>query len=241
MWLENKVTSSALACAMSSDDIAVTTLKVRRGRFINNNYMVLNRRLNQALLIDPAWEIDTLETALKHANAELAGILITHAHPDHIDLAEQLANKHGCPVWISRKEAESAGFCIPAMRTFEDRSWEAAGMLIRPIITPGHTSGSTCYWIGPHVFTGDTLFIEGCGLCSNYADAASLFSSIERLKAMLPEKARIYPGHSYVYPPGLTFEQVFRYNIYLFFDNAENFAKFRMRRVKNKTGWMAFS
>ncbi|MCA6999537.1 solanimycin biosynthesis MBL-fold hydrolase SolJ [Dickeya solani] len=241
MWLENKIALSALECAISSDDIAVTTLKVKRGRFINNNYMVLNRRISQALLIDPAWEIDTLETALKDVNAELAGILITHAHPDHIDLAEYLANKHRCPVWISRKEAASSGFCIPSMRTFEECSWDVAGMLIRPIITPGHTSGSTCYWIGQHVFTGDTLFIEGCGLCSNYADAASLFASIERLKTMLPGKVRIYPGHSYVHPPGLTFEQVFRYNIYLLFDNAEDFIKFRMRQGQNKTGWMAFS
>ncbi|NKI73109.1 MBL fold metallo-hydrolase [Dickeya sp. CFBP 2040] len=241
MWLENKKVSSALIRTTSSDDIAVTTLKVSRGRFINNNYMVLNRRLGQALLIDPAWEIDTLEAMLKNANADLAGILITHAHPDHIDLAECLADKHHCPVWISRKEVESSGFTIPSMRAFEERSWETAGMLIRPIITPGHTPGSTCYWIGQHLFTGDTLFIEGCGLCANNTAAANLFSSIERLKAILPGQVRIYPGHSYVHQPGLMFEQIFRYNVYLSFDNADIFTKFRMRQGQNKTGWMAFS
>lgn len=227
--------------AISSEDVAVTALKVSRGRFINNNYMVLNRRTGQALLIDPAWELDTVENALRDANATLTGILITHAHADHIDLADTLANRHGCPVWISRKEAESSGFSIPALRTFDECAWEAAGLLIRPIITPGHTLGSTCFWIDRHVFTGDTLFIEGCGLCPDDAAAAKLYSSIERLKAMLPGGVRIYPGHSYVQPPGLTFEQLFHYNVYLSFNSAEVFTKFRMRRGQSKAGWMAFS
>ncbi|MBP2858986.1 MBL fold metallo-hydrolase [Dickeya oryzae] len=239
MWLENKRVSSAYT--MSSADIAVTTIKVRRGRFINNNYMVLNRGTGQALLVDPAWEIDRLETALRTANAQLAGILITHAHPDHIDLAGCLAEKHGCPVWLSRKEAACSGFSTPAARWFDEQAWHVAGMLVRPIITPGHTPGSVCYWIGPHLFTGDTLFIEGCGLCANHDDAAHLFSSLERLKAILPGTVRIYPGHSYRYPPGLTFEEVFRYNVYLSFDNQELFTNFRMRKGQNKSAWMAFS
>ncbi len=224
-----------------TEDIAVKTLKVCRGRFINNNYMVLNRRTGQALLIDPAWEIDTLENALRESNAQLAGILITHAHADHVDLAEALAGRHGCPVWISQTEAASSGFNITAMRTFEERPWEAAGMLVRPIITPGHTAGSTCFWIDQHLFTGDTLFIEGCGMCSDSTAAASLFSSIERLKAILPGKVAIYPGHSYVQPPGLTFEQLYRYNIYLAFERAEDFIGFRLRRGQSRTGLMAFS
>ncbi|SLM64218.1 MULTISPECIES: solanimycin biosynthesis MBL-fold hydrolase SolJ [Dickeya] len=233
MWLENKRVSSA--------DIAVTTIKVRRGRFINNNYMVLNRSTGQALLVDPAWDVDRLESALGHARAQLAGILITHAHPDHIDLAGYLADKHGCPVWLSRTEAACSGFTTPAARLFDEQAWHVAGMRVRPIITPGHTPGSVCYWVGEHLFTGDTLFIEGCGLCASHDDAAHLFSSLERLKVILPGKVRIYPGHSYRYQPGLTFEEVFRYNIYLSFDNQELFTNFRMRKGQNESAWMAFS
>lgn len=229
------------APALSSEDIAVTLLKVSRGRFINNNYMVLNRRTGQALLVDPAWEMDRLEQALQDANAELAGILITHAHSDHIDLAAPLAEKHGCPIWLSRQEAQWSGFHSPFLRTFEEGTWEVAGIAIRAIVTPGHTPGSTCYWIDQSLFTGDTLFIEGCGLCPDHDAATDLFASIERLKAILPGGVRLYPGHSFVQPPGLTFEQAFRYNLYLSFNSAEVFANFRMRRGQNKAAWMAFS
>jgi hydroxyacylglutathione hydrolase len=227
--------------AALTDNVAVTALKVSGGRFINNNYLVLNRRTGQALLVDPAWERETVDSALKAANAQLAGILLTHAHADHIDLADTLANEHGCPVWISRREAASSGFSIAALRTFDEQPWEAAGMLVRPIITPGHTPGSACYWIGNHLFTGDTLFIEGCGLCPDSDAASRMYSSIQRLKAMLPGKVQIYPGHSYVQPPGLTFERLFRYNVYLSFDNVEAFIKFRLRPGQAKSRWMAFS
>ncbi|WAT02507.1 solanimycin biosynthesis MBL-fold hydrolase SolJ [Rouxiella chamberiensis] len=225
----------------SSQEITVTTLKVSQGRFINNNYLVVNRRTGKALLIDPAWEKARLETALHEANAELAGILLTHAHADHTDLAASLADIHGCPVWMSRQEAQFSGFAIAALQTFEEQCFEVGGMMIRPVITPGHTPGSTCYWIGPHLFTGDTLFIEGCGLCPDRAAAKSMFASLERLKALLSQQVRIYPGHSYVQPPGLTLEQVFRFNLYLSLDDEEVFINFRMRSGQARANWLAFS
>ncbi len=222
-------------------EVTITTIKVSRAPFINNSYMVLDPRTGKALLIDPAWEMAAYERALEAASAELAGILITHAHPDHTDLAAPLAERYRCPVWISHQEAESSGFRVPTMRTFGECAWEVGGIPIRPIITPGHTPGSTCYWIGQALFTGDTLFIEGCGLCPDRAAAESMYSSLERLKTLLPGGVRIYPGHSYVQPPGLTFEKVFDFNLYLSFSSAEVFANFRLRPGQSKAGWMAFS
>ncbi len=75
--------------------------------------------------------------------------------------------------------------------------------------TPGHTAGSVCYlWpaqahgVGgadaDWVFTGDTLFINGCGRTDfQGGDAGSLYDSITTRLFTLPGATRVYPGHDY--------------------------------------------
>ena len=65
------------------------------------------------------------------------------------------------------------------------------------IHTPGHSPGGICFYSAPHLITGDTLFVNGCGRADiTGSNVDDLYHSIERLKTY-PVDTIIYPGHDY--------------------------------------------
>ncbi len=211
--------------------LVVAPIRVTNGAFINYTYLLAGQGGGTALLIDPAWERLRIEAELGRRGVRLGAILLTHAHEDHTDLAEGLALDYGAGVWISRLEADFYGFKAPNLRLLDGRDEvEIAGFKITVIETPGHTAGGVCYLVDGNLFTGDTLFLEGCGICTcEGADPGAMFRSLQILKQRVPSSCRIFPGHSYGAEPGLTFGELTRRNIYLAFENEESFVRFRMR------------
>ncbi|CAB3765815.1 MBL fold metallo-hydrolase [Paraburkholderia humisilvae] len=207
----------------------VTVLKVAHLAIKNNNYLVVDPVTRDALLIDPAWQPDTIGAALADAGGRLRGILLTHAHPDHVHLARPLSEQHRCPVWMSAREVAASGFQAERLIAFDAAPWQAGSLRVEPLPTPGHTPGCVCYRIGSHLFTGDVLFNEGCGICPDLDAAYAMYDSLELLKASVAPHTRIYPGHTYLAPPGLTFASVLERNLYLQFRDRESFAAYRLR------------
>jgi len=69
---------------------------------------------------------------------------------------------------------------------------------VRALHTPGHTAGSMSYVWREHVFTGDTLLINGCGRTDFQSGSASaLYDSITRVLFALPDATTVWPGHDY--------------------------------------------
>jgi hydroxyacylglutathione hydrolase len=218
----------------------VVMLHVSQGAMRNFNYLVVDPATRQAVIVDPAWEMETIDRALAASRAELRGVLLTHSHHDHIHLAKTVADKYGCPIWMSHAEIASSGFSAPQLVGIGEESWSVGQLLIEPIFTPGHTPGSTCYRIGENLFTGDVLFAEGCGLCTDTAAAYRMFDSLELLKSRIEPYTRIFPGHSYGQPPGRLMSQLLQENIYLQFSDKESFAAFRLRRGQDRARLFSF-
>lgn len=218
----------------------VFLIKVRHRSFVNNNYLVIDPATQQAVVVDPAWEIDRIESVLDDTRATLSGVLVTHAHPDHIDLARVMADHHNCPIWMSREEIAFSGYSAQHLVAMDEQPWQVGGMAIRPILTPGHTPGCFCYLIGDNLFSGDVLFAEGCGICSDLKSAHAMFDSLQRLKAMLGPQVRIFPGHTYLRPPGQQFGEMRNYNMYLNFPDRDAFAAFRLRKGQSRESLLAF-
>lgn len=218
----------------------VHLIRVSRQMMKNNNYLVVDADSAQAVLVDPAWEIDAIEATLARSGASLRGILITHCHPDHIDLARPLAARHGCPIWMSPQEVAASGFAAPQLVAIDEAPLSVGALRIEPILTPGHTPGCLCYLIGEYLFTGDVLFAEGCGICPDVDAAHQMFDSLRRLKERLAPHTRIFPGHTYVLPPGQHFSDVLNHNMYLHFDDKHAFAGFRLRKGQSARQLMNF-
>ncbi|NEO28326.1 MAG: MBL fold metallo-hydrolase, partial [Kamptonema sp. SIO4C4] len=70
---------------------------------------------------------------------------------------------------------------------------------IQAISTPGHTDCDMSYLVnGTHLFTGDALFIRGCGRTDfQSGNSALLYDSITQKLFTLPDETLVYPGHDY--------------------------------------------
>jgi hydroxyacylglutathione hydrolase len=223
-----------LANQVHQAEPVVVVLKMQRLAMTNYNYLIVDRCSGKAVIVDPAWQIDKVYDVLADEGVELAGILITHSHPDHLNLAAPLADVLGCPIWMSRREAEVCTFSHPQLILIDTAPWTVGTMRIEPLWTPGHTPGCVCYRIGENLFTGDVLFAEGCGMCPDSESARVMFDSLEYLKSLISSDTRIFPGHSYGVAPGQYFSNVLQNNIYLQFSTRESFVAFRMRRQQAK-------
>lgn len=220
--------------------IQVAVLRMTYVSMVNYSYLVIDNISNQAVVVDPAWNMEKIDQALEDSGTTLSGILLTHSHPDHTDLAKPLAVKYSCPIWMSNKEIADSGFYAPQLIGIDATPWSVGQIQIHPLITPGHTPGSICYLIGDNLFTGDTLFAEGCGFCPDMRAAHDMYESLERIKSRLKPETRIFPGHSYGKQPGQQFSLILRDNIYLQFKNKNDFTAYRLRKGQNKLSFFDF-
>lgn len=68
--------------------------------------------------------------------------------------------------------------------------------------TPCHTQDSICWYMEDQktgervVFTGDTLFIGGCGKFFE-GNGAEMHAALNEVLAALPDDTKVYPGHEY--------------------------------------------
>ena len=149
---------------------------------LGDNFIYLCRYgAKEAFVVDPG-DARVAEAAVKKQDVKPTHIFLTHHHFDHTAGAAELKKKYGCEV-IAGGE--------PSLRLGETD--------IEIIVTSGHTKDSVCYYVASGhdkaVFTGDTLFVGGCGRpmeCSRQ----QMWKSLEKLMA-LPDGTLVYCGHDY--------------------------------------------
>jgi len=163
--------------------------------FHDNFIYLYQYDLNKAIAIDTGDSTPVLKV-LEERGLNLTAILVTHHHRDHIGGVPELKKKTGCKIIGSDKQRINGIDCIienGQVLTFGD-------FKINVIATPGHTRTGICYYIpqnheGGILFTGDTLFIGGCGRLFE-CDAKTMWNSLQKLAA-LPANTKVYCGHDY--------------------------------------------
>lgn len=216
-----------------AEQVKIITIRVTNNSgMINYCYLIVDIITKYCCLVDPAWDLKKIKELIVQNDLILKGVLLTHAHHDHVDLALDFSNLYNIPMWISKNEAYYYNFYHDNLQTFKDNQKIYLGsLLVETWITPGHTKGSSCFYINGHLLTGDTLFIEGCGECkSDGSNVNELYESLNRILQSCSDHTLIYPGHSFGKKPGVTFKYVKENNIYLQFKDAISFSKFRMRK-----------
>lgn len=163
----------------------------------SSTYTYLLADGREAVLIDPVFEQARRDAALiEELGLRLKFTLETHVHADHVTAASLLRQKLGSRIAISAASgAEGADVYLKPSDTIE---FGKRHLQARP--TMGHTSGCMTYVLDDRTmaFTGDALFIRGCGRTDfQQGDARLLYRSVREQIFSLPDDCLIYPGHDY--------------------------------------------
>ncbi len=191
-------------------------------------YLVADPASGTAAVIDPVLDfdpasgristgsVDAVLAAAAEQGWQIAMILETHAHADHLSAAKLIAARTGAWIGIGARIDEvqrtfapmfGADDLLPAAGDFDRLLSDGeivalGGLAIEVLHTPGHTPACASYRIGDAVFIGDTLFMPDYGTArADFpgGDAHALYRSIRRLLA-LPEETRLFLCHDYKAP-----------------------------------------
>ena len=157
-----------------------------------DNYVWTLRNNAHAAVVDPG-EAQPVLDYLAREKLELAAILATHHHPDHVGGIAELRRQFDVPVYGPRGEpiatlthpvSEGDSVTIPAL-----------GVSFSVLDIPGHTRAHIAYYGAGSLFCGDTLFACGCGRVFE-GTAEQMYASLSKLRA-LPDETKVYCGHEY--------------------------------------------
>lgn len=180
---------------MSEQGVAMQPLQLFDPASYSYTYVLFDESSREALIIDPVdTQLERDLAVLRQYGLRLVWTVETHAHADHITSAGLLAEHAG-----ARTAAPAASGITTAAMQLVDRDVLRFGQeSVQALHTPGHTAGSMSYLWRGHVFTGDTLLINGCGRTDfQSGDTATLYDSLTRVLFALPDDTVVWPGHDY--------------------------------------------
>ncbi|KAJ6547091.1 Metallo-hydrolase/oxidoreductase [Mycena capillaripes] len=165
----------------------------------NYAYLLIDTESNVAAAVDP-YDVDKVTAAADSLGVQLVASLTTHHHFDHSGGNKVFASTYPDAVIYAGSEQAPA-----ATKLVKDKDEFTLGKNIRIkcLATPCHTQDSICYHAtdasdAEHpggVFTGDTLFIAGCGRFFE-GTGAEMDAALSYL-GTLPDETIAYVGHEY--------------------------------------------
>jgi hydroxyacylglutathione hydrolase len=165
--------------------------------FRDNYIWAFGSDQNKVYVVDPG-DADPVFNYLATNNLSLAGILVTHHHPDHTGGIKALVKVSNVPVY-----GPSGGHIEGITHTLNDGDTiEVAGLHFQVMAVPGHTLDHIAFYCAEPsagqngiVFCGDTLFAAGCGRLFE-GTPQMMYTSLRSLAA-LPANTAVYCTHEY--------------------------------------------
>ncbi len=159
-------------------------------------YLIADPDSKEAAFIDPVdTGVEDYLALLGSLDLKLMYSFETHVHADHVSGSGLLRQATGAQTCIGLHcGAETADNQLQGDEIFAFGN----DTIIKAISTPGHTPGSLSFLWNDKVFTGDALFIGGCGRTDfQNGDPGQLYDSVTKKLFTLPGETLVYPGHDY--------------------------------------------
>ncbi|KAK2481147.1 hypothetical protein H9L39_06786 [Fusarium oxysporum f. sp. albedinis] len=176
--------SSALVAATRA--MHIQSIPMWEGSSNNYAYLVVDDKSKDAVIVDPANPPEVapiLKDAIQAGKINLTAIkLLAELGNPKLDI-------------IGGKDCEGVTKTPGHGETFK-----LGDITFKGVHTPCHTQDSICFFVedgkDKAVFTGDTLFIGGCGRFFE-GNAEEMHEALNKRLAALPDDTVVYPGHEY--------------------------------------------
>ncbi|XP_068886469.1 hydroxyacylglutathione hydrolase, mitochondrial isoform X1 [Aphelocoma coerulescens] len=164
----------------------------------NYMYLLIDQDTKEAAIVDPVQPQKVLDAVKKHG-VKLTTVLTTHHHWDHAGGNEKLVKMEpGLRVYGGDSRVGAL-----TQRVSHLTALKVGSLSVKCLSTPCHTSGHICYYVTkpnssepPAVFTGDTLFVAGCGKFFE-GTPDEMYKALIEILGSLDPKTRVYCGHEY--------------------------------------------
>jgi len=175
----------------------VVVLQVRRTGKGCLSYLITSAGV--AAVIDPSLPPEVYVGLARERGCQIASVLDTHIHADHVSRARALADQSGAALLLPKQNRVHYPYTA-----VENRDGISIGRArLTAIHTPGHTLESTSFLLNDEaLFTGDTLFPAGVGRPDLSAEleearrrARLLFASLQHLRSVRGD-VLLLPGHT---------------------------------------------
>ena len=166
--------------------------KIVVGELRENCYLIIKD--NKCIIIDPGDEHVKIEDRIESLKLDVVGILITHAHFDHIGALYDLTKKYDIPIYYHNVNNEIRN---ENLINVEEKKYEIENFKFEVIYTPGHRNDLVTYYFYEDeiMFTGDFLFKGVIGRTDfEYSNMEDMKKSLKKI-CKYNDNIIIYPGH----------------------------------------------
>lgn len=183
--------------------------RITVGKWDENCYLLYND--NEGWVIDPGDEFDRISKTIDSLNIKPLGVILTHAHFDHVGAVEEIKSHYSVPLYLHKEDRRILSQAsllrkmagddkispTPKIDFFleEMESFQLGDKEIQIIHTPGHTKGGICLKIDNHILSGDLIFENDIGRIDlPGGNKEDIIASIQSLYHNFKDHV-FYPGH----------------------------------------------
>jgi len=173
--------------------------QIRAGGDRNFGYLLGDRDARLGVLIDPSYSPDVFVERAHAQGLTITHVINTHSHPDHTNGNDRALELTGAALAAHPS-------LRPAVPLDEGHEMRIGRLRLTAHHVPGHCEDHVALYESVHrlLVTGDLLFVGKVGGTHTDEEARTEWRSLQRLLALIPDEATVWPGHDYGVRPSST-------------------------------------